>query len=1000
MDCLAMGADADLIVHSGKIVTVNREFSIRQAMAIEGDRIVRVGSNEEVLKLRGPRTEVVDLGGKTVIPGLIDSHVHPTGASMHEFDHPIPEMETMQDVLDYIKSRADVLGDGQWIQVRQVFITRLREQRYPTREELDRVAPDNPVIFSTGPDASLNSLALKLSGIDKDFKVTDGGPGFMERDPTTSEPTGILRSMTRYVKVNLEGTVRKPTEAERDERLLQLFRDYNSVGFTSIIDRDASPGGIDQYCRLRDSNRLTLRIAANHEVGSIGEIETVQANIRKVADHPLRGREADDMLRVIGIKTYLDGGMLTGSAYMREPWGVSKIYAISDPEYRGVLNIPRERLLPMVRTAIENNLQFTAHSVGDGAVQTLLDVYNEIDKTIPIRKTRPCITHSNFMSKEAVETAARLGVCVDIQPAWLYLDTRTLVAQFGYDRLRYFQPLRSIFAAGGIAGGGSDHMQKIGSFRSINPYNPFLAMQTAITRRAGWYDGTLHPEEALSREQALRFYTINNAYIMFLDDKIGSLEAGKLADFVVLDRDILTCPVDQIKDTNVLFTYRNGKRVYVIQPPKPNAANEPATSSTAARTQTVPQVLWKVDLASASYGGGAIGDPNGDGKLVIVFGTYFNDEHLYAVQAKDGKVLWKFKSEGGPFDASVAIADLHGDGKKEVLAADSSTGTLFCLNGAGDVLWKVKLPNSTDSPPSVADLDGDGKLEIVVGTMIQRDKHGRVVVIDATTREQKWVAKIPGHVQSEPALVDLNGDKVLDVIVTTWRGDKSIHALDGRDGSELWTHPMAGDMYHGVSVFDQDGIRLVTTSIAGDVCCLDSSGKELWTKQLGGYLFAPTTVADLDGDGSSEIVVASGRVHVLDAAGNEKWKTDNYGSISRGVAVADANGDGHPDLFFGAHDRKFRVLDGPTGREIWSFDATVQGHVYEWPDGAPIIADFDGDGTLDVFFVAGKGTSDESRKQNYGRAYALRAGTGKGTWQLFRGNLRRTGNVLVTSEPR
>jgi hypothetical protein len=564
-------ADPDLILHNGKVLTVDREFSIRQAIAIEGDRIVRVGTNDEVLKLRGARTEMLDLSGKMLIPGLIDSHVHPTGASMHEFDHAIPEMETIQDVLDYIKSRAGVLEEGQWIQVRQVFITRLREQRYPTRAELDRVAPKNPVIFSTGPDASLNSLALKLSGIDKDFKIKDGGPGFMERDPASGEPTGILRGMTRYVKANLEGTVRKPTEAEREQRLLQLFRDYNRVGFTGIVDRDASSGGIEQYRRLRDSGKLTLRIAANHGVGSIGDIEQVQANIRKVADHPLRAREADDMLRVIGIKTYLDGGMLTGSAYMREPWGVSEIYAITDPDYRGVLNIPRERLLPMVRTAVENNLQFTAHSVGDGAVHTLLDVYEEVDKDMPIRQTRPCITHSNFMSKEAVETAARLGVCVDIQPAWLYLDTRTLVAQFGYDRLRYFQPLRSIFAAGGIAGGGSDHMQKIGSFRSINPYNPFLAMQTAITRKARWYDGELHPEEALTREQALTFYTTNNAYIMFLDDEIGSLEAGKLADFVVLDRDILTCPVDQIKDTNVIFTYLNGKRVYVVQPPKPNA---------------------------------------------------------------------------------------------------------------------------------------------------------------------------------------------------------------------------------------------------------------------------------------------------------------------------------------------------------------------------------------------------------------------------------------------
>jgi predicted amidohydrolase YtcJ len=162
-----------------------------------------------------------------------------------------------------------------------------------------------------------------------------------------------------------------------------------------------------------------------------------------------------------------------------------------------------------------------------------------------------------------VEQAARLGVMLDIQPAWLYLDTRTLVKQFGYDRLRYFQPLRSIIAAGGVVGGGSDHMQKLGSMRSNNPYNPFLGMATAVTRQARWYEGRLHPEEALSREQAIRFYTVNNARILFLEDVIGSLEAGKFADLVVLDRDLLTCPEDQIASTQVLRTYFNGKLVAV-----------------------------------------------------------------------------------------------------------------------------------------------------------------------------------------------------------------------------------------------------------------------------------------------------------------------------------------------------------------------------------------------------------------------------------------------------
>ena len=554
----AWASGPQLILFNARVVTVDPGFSIRQALAVEGNHILAVGSNEEVLRLKTDNTEVLDLGGKMVLPGLMDSHVHPCDAAMTEFDHPIPEMESVQDVLSYFRTRADILKDGDWIVLQQVFITRLREQRYPTRAELDAVAPKNPVVFRTGPDASVNTLALQFSGIDKDFRVTDGGPGYIEKDPKTGEPTGILRSCTRYLKSRETG--RKATDRDHYERVLSLFKDYSSVGITGICDGDVSQGDLDLYRQMLEKGELPVRISSQYHVDTIGPIEQIEESIRKVAQHPLR--QGGPMLRVIGVKVYLDGGMLTGSAYMSRPWGVSKIYAIDDPNYRGVLFIPKERLLPMVRTATECGLQFTAHTVGDGAVETLLDVYGELGKTLPVRDMRHCITHSNFMSRASVEKAARLGVIPLVQPAWLYLDTRTLVSHFGYDRLRYFQPLRSIFAAGGIAAGGSDHMQKIGSLRSNNPYDPFRAMWTAVTRRARWYEGQLHPEEALSREQVIRFYTINCARAMFLDKDVGSLEKGKLADFIVLDTDLLTCPDDAIRQAQVLRTYSDGRLVF------------------------------------------------------------------------------------------------------------------------------------------------------------------------------------------------------------------------------------------------------------------------------------------------------------------------------------------------------------------------------------------------------------------------------------------------------
>ncbi len=547
-----------LIVHDAKIVTVDPAFSVRQAMAIEGNTIIATGRDEDILRLKTAGTELLDLDGKMVMPGLIDSHVHACGAAMTEFDHPIPDMESVQDVLDYFKARAEVLEDGEWIVLQQVFITRLKEQRYPARAELDRVAPKNPCVFRTGPDASISTLALKLSGIDKDFRVTDGGPGYIEKDPQTGEPTGILRSCTRYIKSRETG--RKATERDRYERLLALFRDYSSVGLTGICDGSAGPGNLDLYQQMLDKGELPVRIAGQYYVDTIGPIEEIQRNIRKAAEHPLR--RGGPMLRIIGVKVFLDGGMLTGSAYMSRPWGVSKIYAIDDPNYRGVLFIPKDRLLPMVRTATECGLQFTAHTVGDGAVETLVDVYDELSKTMPIRDMRHCITHSNFMSEETVRKVVDLKVIPLVQPAWLYLDTRTLASHFGYERLRWFQPLKSLFEAGGIAAGGSDHMQKVGSLRSINAYDPFLAIWTTLTRRARWYEGQLHPEEALSREQAIRFYTINCAQALFLDSEVGSLEKGKLADFIVLDTDLLTCPVDAIREAKVLRTYSDGRLVF------------------------------------------------------------------------------------------------------------------------------------------------------------------------------------------------------------------------------------------------------------------------------------------------------------------------------------------------------------------------------------------------------------------------------------------------------
>ena len=561
--CAVLGAQtaneqtADLILYNGKIVTVDAGFRIVDAMAIRNDRIVGAGTRADLTRSFGSTVRQVDLRRKTVLPGLMDSHVHATAASIYEFDHAIPEMESIADVLRYIKSRAEVAKPGEWVTLTQVFITRLREQRFPTRAELDAAAPHNPVYFGTGPDASVNSLALKISGIDKNFQITDGKPGRIERT-ADGEPTGILRSCSRLVKVRSGD--KKPGAEDRLKRLKMQIEDYNSVGLTSISERDLDDAGIDLYRRLREKGELNCRVYVMHSLDAQLPLEQIEQRILAVARSPLH--QYNNMLWVRGIKTYMDGGMLTGSAYMLQPWGVSKVYSISDPSYRGMRYIDAARVYRIARFALQHELQYTAHSQGDGAVQAMIDAYAEINNEFSVRAARPCITHASFIPPGSIEKIKALGIVLDLQPAWLWLDGATLEKQFGDQRMTLFHPYKTLFQNGIAVGGGSDHMQKIGSLRSINPYNPFLGMWITLTRQPRGMDQPLHTEQRIGREDAIRLYTINNAYLTFAEKEKGSLEKGKLADFIVLDRDILTCPLDEVRNIQVEQTYLGGKLVY------------------------------------------------------------------------------------------------------------------------------------------------------------------------------------------------------------------------------------------------------------------------------------------------------------------------------------------------------------------------------------------------------------------------------------------------------
>ncbi len=548
-----------LILHHGKVITVDQNFRIAEAIAINADgRIAAVGSNDEVLALKDDSTQQLDLAGKTVLPGLMDSHVHP-GAAMIEFDHEISTMETIADVLAYLSGRVKVSKPGDLISVRQIFITRLEEKRYPTRAELDLIAPNNPIVFSTGPDSMLNSLALKLGGYSRDYKVAKGSAGVMEVD-ANGEPTGLLRSLSHNVKAPT--SVKSPTAEDTYRRTLELFHDYNSVGLTTVADRDSILKQCELYQKMLTKGDLTVRMRPSPGIPSMSLWPACAKAIDEVIQHPLT--KEDPMLQIIGTKVYLDGGMLTGSAWMIEPWGISEAYGISDPQYRGVQKITPERLKQLVEKVTAAGLQFTAHSVGDAAVQLLIDTYEAVDaqNAGSVRAARSSVTHCNFMHPDSIAKAAKLGVCIDLQPIWLHMDGRTLTGHFGEKRMERFQPLRACFDQKVIVGGGSDHMQKIGSFRSINPYNPWLGMWTSITRKARKLDQPVHIENALTREEALRLYTSNNAFLLKSEKNTGSLEPGKLADIILVDRDPLTCPIDDLVQTQVLKTWLGGKVVF------------------------------------------------------------------------------------------------------------------------------------------------------------------------------------------------------------------------------------------------------------------------------------------------------------------------------------------------------------------------------------------------------------------------------------------------------
>lgn len=546
------GANADVILHNGKVLTVDPSFRIAEAIAWTDARIVAVGTSSEILAAeRGPGTRVVDLQGRTVLPGLIDAHVHALEAGLSEFRGSLPPFDSIAAIQDYIRAQARLKPKGEWIVVPRTLPPRLQEMRFPTRADLD-VAPEHPVAFDGSYVWGANSMALRISGITRDTPNPPGGEVVKGPD---GEPNGILRNASSLLKgVSRGGGFSETEKLAALERILTL---YAAAGLTTVGDRAVTPAEVALFDKLKAQGRLPVRVVLTWRINSSRPAAQV---IEEINASPWTTNRGDEWLKFGSFKVTLDGGQSVGTAFQRMPYGPfgRQLYGQTDPDSRGTLFVDLEKLTSIFEAARNKGWQLTAHAQGGGAIDTLIDAFERLDRVKPIAPTRSHVMHGSFMSAEALDRMKRLGILADVQPGWLHFDVPALERVFGEKNMRYFFPLRSYLQRGIVIAGGSDHMIGHGKDNAVNPFNPFLNMWMSITRKTR--EGkVLYPEEKIGRREALRMYTTGPAFLQFSERSLGSLEPGKLADVVVIDRDYLTCPEDEIRLIRPVMVFVGGK---------------------------------------------------------------------------------------------------------------------------------------------------------------------------------------------------------------------------------------------------------------------------------------------------------------------------------------------------------------------------------------------------------------------------------------------------------
>ena len=538
---LAAQTHADLILHNGKVATVDDQFSIRSAVAVQGGRILSVGGEELLQQYRADRT--IDLGGRMLLPGFHDAHMHLWPLSRRSVD--LTGVASIAELKERIRGKAQELGPGEWITAGGGYGWSefdLAERRPPNRRDLDEAAPDNPVYVASMGNHSYaaNSLALDLAGITRE--TPDPEDGRIERD-ASGEPTGVFREGPATALVFR--VIPRISSENADANAVEFLHGLLAKGITSIVEAFWSVPGYRNWERVYGEHGDSLPRAAvqvqaywQGEGGIAGAVEELRSFGRKSGD-------GDDRLRVGAVKLIVDGGYSGASAATLEPYA-------NDPDWYGTLRLEPDSLYLLAKAIHELGWQMGFHTIGDAAIQQTVDVYARVLEESPRPDHRHYLNHFTVLPpEETLRKMAEHEILIVQQPNFTYTNDALYREYLAGERLEHNNPLRTPMRHGVFVAFGSDNL----------PLDPLLGIETAVTRK-GKGGQVFGAEEALTVQEAIRAYTRFPAHITFEEDTKGSIEPGKLADMVILSEDLLSIDPERISDVRVEATILGGKIVY------------------------------------------------------------------------------------------------------------------------------------------------------------------------------------------------------------------------------------------------------------------------------------------------------------------------------------------------------------------------------------------------------------------------------------------------------